>query len=155
MGTVVLSKQLSCTLLEKDIKDDVSIDHPNRKSSAMMHQSAIIADHRNHQDYNSSRYLLDYTCRARWPEGLLCSTISLKSCNLAQILQSPKSEIVTCVMFSTHTNTSLIKPHLTELDEIHRNRPKSNYNLAKNLQSWSVTSDRQTDPRTEIHTFFI
>ena len=100
---------------------------------------------------------LDYTCRARWPEGLLCSTISLKSCNLAQILQSPKSEIVTCVMFSTHTNTSLIKPHLTELDEIHRNRPKSNYNLAKNLQSWSVTSDiRQTDTqRTEIHTFFI
>ena len=80
---------------------------------------------------------IDYTCRARWPEGLLCSTISLKSCNLAQILQSPKSEIVTCVMFSTHTNTSLIKPHLTELDEIHRNRPKSNYNLAKNLQSWS------------------
>ncbi len=75
--------------------------------------------------------LLDYTCRARWPEGLLCSTISLKSCNLAQILQSPKSEIVTCVMLSTHTNTSLIKPHLTELDEIHRNRPKSNYNLAK------------------------
>ena len=88
--------------------------------------------------------VLDYTCRARWPEGLLCSTISLKSCNLAQILQSPKSEIVTCVMFSTHTNTSLIKPHLTELDEIHRNRPKSNYNLAKNLQSWSVTSDRRT-----------
>ena len=99
---------------------------------------------------------LDYTCRARWPEGLLCSTISLKSCNLAQILQSPKSEIVTCVMFSTHTNTSLIKPHLTELDEIHRNRPKSNYNLAKNLQSWSVTSDTQTsDRQTEIHTFFI
>ena len=99
---------------------------------------------------------VDYTCRARWPEGLLCSTISLKSCNLAQILQSPKSEIVTCVMFSTHTNTSLIKPHLTELDEIHRNRPKSNYNLAKNLQSWSVTSDGQTsDRRTEIHTFFI
>ena len=89
--------------------------------------------------------ILDYTCRARWPEGLLCSTISLKSCNLAQILQSPKSEIVTCVMFSTHTNTSLIKPHLTELDEIHRNRPKSNYNLAKKLQSWSITSDRQTD----------
>ena len=59
-------------------------------------------------------------------------------------------------MFSTHTNTSLIKPHLTELDEIHRNRPKSNYNLAKNLQSWSVTSDGQTDRRqTEIHTFFI
>ena len=73
--------------------------------------------------------------------------------NLAQILQSPKSEIVTCVMHSTHTNTSLIKPHLTELDEIHRNRPKSNYNLAKNLQSWSVTSDRHT--QTEIHTFFI
>ena len=99
--------------------------------------------------------LLDYTCRARWPEGLLCSTISLKSCNLAQILQSPKSEFVTCVMFSTHTNTSLIKPHLTELDEIHRNRPKSNYNLAKNLQSWSVTSDPRTDGQTEIHTFFI
>ena len=99
--------------------------------------------------------LLDYTCRARWPEGLLCSTISLKSCNLAQILQSPKSEFVTCVMFSTHTNTSLIKPHLTELDEIHRNRPKSNYNLAKNLQSWSVTSDTRTHTRTEIHTFFI
>ncbi len=100
--------------------------------------------------------LLDYTCRARWPEGLLCSTISLKSCNLAQILQSPKSEFVTCVILSTHTNTSFIKPHLTELDEIHRNRPKSNYNLAKNLQSWSVTSDiGQTDPRTEIHTFFI
>ena len=99
---------------------------------------------------------LDYTCRARWPEGLLCSTISLKSWNLAQILQSHKSEIVTCVMFSTHTNSSLIKPHLTELDEIHRNRPKSNYNLAKNLQSWSVTSDRRTDGhRTEIHTFFI
>ena len=58
VGTVVLSKQLSCTLLEKDIKDDVSIDHQNRKSSAMMHQSAIIADHRNHQDYNSSHYLL-------------------------------------------------------------------------------------------------
>ena len=102
---------------------------------------------------------LDYTCRARWPEGLLCSTISLKSCNLAQILQSPKSEIVTCVMFSTHTNTSLIKPHLTELDEIHRNRPKSNYflhkscNLAKNLQSWSVTSDRQTDPQTDRQRF--
>ena len=86
----------------------------------------------------------------------MCSTISLKSCNLAQILQSPKSEIVTCVMFSTHTNTSLIKPHLTELDEIHRNRPKSNYNLAKNLQSWSVTSDgHQPDTQTEIHTFFI
>ena len=100
-------------------------------------------------------FLLDYTCRARWPEGLLCSTISLKSCNLAQILQSPKSEFVTCVMLSTHTNTSLIKPHLTELDEIHRNRPKSNYNLAKNLQSWSVTSDRQTHGQTEIHTFFI
>ena len=101
--------------------------------------------------------LLDYTCRARWPEGLLCSTISLKSCNLAQILQSPKSEFVTCVMLSTHTNTSLIKPHLTELDEIHRNRPKSNYNLAKNLQSWSVTSDigHRTDGQTEIHTFFI
>ena len=102
--------------------------------------------------------ILDYTCRARWPEGLLCSTISLKSCNLAQILQSPKSEFVTCVMLSTHTNTSLIKPHLTELDEIHRNRPKSNYNLAKNLQSWSVTSDigHQTHIRqTEIHTFFI
>ena len=104
-------------------------------------------------------YLLDYTCRARWPEGLLCSTISLKSCNLAQILQSPKSEIVTCVMFSTHTNTSLIKPHLTELDEIHRNRPKSNYNLAKNLQSWSFLEryiGHRTDHRqTEIHTFFI
>ena len=57
VGTVVLSKQLSCTLLEKDIKGDVSIDHQNRKSSAMMHQSAIIADHRN-QDYNSSHYLL-------------------------------------------------------------------------------------------------
>ena len=85
--------------------------------------------------------ILDYTCRARWPEGLLCSTISLKSCNLAQILQSPKSEFVTCVMLSTHTNTSLITPHLTELDDINRNRPKSNYNLAKNLQSWSVTSD--------------
>ena len=103
--------------------------------------------------------ILDYTCRARWPEGLLCSTISLKSCNLAQILQSPKSEIVTCVMFSTHTNTSLIKPHLTELDEIHRNRPKSNYNLAKNLQSWSFLEryiGHQTDTRqTEIHTFFI
>ena len=83
----------------------------------------------------------------------MCSTISLKSCNLAQILQSPKSEFVTCVMLSTHTNTSLIKPHLTELDEIHRNRPKSNYNLAKNLQSWSVTSDIRH--RTEIHTFFI
>ena len=80
-----------------------------------------------------------------------------KSCNLAQILQSPKSEFVTCVMLSTHTNTSLIKPHLTELDEINRNRPKSNYNLAKNLQSWSVTSDiRHTDiGQTEIHTFFI
>ena len=110
--------------------------------------------------YSESRNLaiisfekLDYTCRARWPEGLLCSTISLKSCNLAQILQSPKSEIVTCVMFSTHTNTSLIKPHLTELDEIHRNRPKSNYNLAKNLQSWSVTSDTQTDPRTDRQRF--
>ena len=102
--------------------------------------------------------LLDYTCRARWPEGLLCSTISLKSCNLAQILQSPKSEIVTCVMFSTHTNTSLIKPHLTELDEIHRNRPKSNYNLAKKLQSWSVTSDRhQTDRPTDrdSHIFYL
>ena len=57
VGTVVLSKQLSCTLLEKDIKDDVSIDHQNRKSSAMMHQSAIIGDYRNHQDYNSSHYL--------------------------------------------------------------------------------------------------
>ena len=70
----------------------------------------------------------------------------------------PKSEIVTCVMFSTHTNTSLIKPHLIELDEIHRNRPKSNYNLAKNLQSWSVTSDirhQTSDTQTEIHTFFI
>ena len=100
---------------------------------------------------------LDNTCRARWPEGLLCSTISLKSCNLAQILQSPKSEIVTCVMFSTHTNTSLIKPHLTELDEIHRNRPKSNYNLAKNLQSWSFLERYigQTHGQTEIHTFFI
>ena len=44
----------------------------------------------------------------------------------------------------------------TQLDEIHRNRPKSNYNLAKKLQSWSVTSDRPTDGhRTEIHTFFI
>ncbi len=86
----------------------------------------------------------------------MCSTISLKSCNLAQILQSPQSEFVTCVMLSTHTNTSLIKPHLTELDEIHRNRPKSNYNLAKNLQFWSVTSDiGQTDRPTEIHTFFI
>ena len=74
----------------------------------------------------------------------MCATISLKSCNLAQILQFPKSEFVTCVMLSTHTNTSLIKPHLTELDEINRNRPKSNYNLAKNLQSWSVTSDRHT-----------
>ncbi len=42
VGTVVLSKQLSCTLLVKDIKDDVSIDHQNRKSSAMMHQSPII-----------------------------------------------------------------------------------------------------------------
>ncbi len=98
---------------------------------------------------------LDYTCRARWPEGLLCSTISLKSCNLAQILQSPKSEIVTCVMFSTHTNTSLIKPHLTELDEIHRNRPKSNYNLAKNLQSWSFLERyiRRTDGRTHRQRF--
>ena len=64
VGTVVLSKQLSCTLLEKDIKDDVSIDHPNRKSSAMMHQSAIIADHRNHQDYNSSHYLLSNMVRS-------------------------------------------------------------------------------------------
>ena len=102
-------------------------------------------------------FWLDYTCRARWPEGLLCSTISLKSCNLAQILQSPKSEIVTCVMFSTHTNTSLIKPHLTELDEIHRNRPKSNYNLAKNLQSWSFLERYigRTHTQTEIHTFFI
>ena len=102
-------------------------------------------------------FILDNTCRARWPEGLLCSTISLKSCNLAQILQSPKSEIVTCVMFSTHTNTSLIKPHLTELDEIHRNRPKSNYNLAKNLQSWSVTSDRHTDTHTDrdSHIFYL
>ena len=101
---------------------------------------------------------LDYTCRARWPEGLLCSTISLKSCNLAQILQSPKSEIVTCVMFSTHTNTSLIKPHLTELDEIHRNRPKSNYNLAKKpaiLERYIRHTDPQTDGQTEIHTFFI
>ena len=102
--------------------------------------------------FGENPYILDYTCRARWPEGLLCSTISLKSCNLAQILQSPKSEIVTCVMFSTHTNTSLIKPHLTELDEIHRNRPKSNYNLAKNLQSWSVTSDgHQTDGQRFTH----
>ena len=88
MGTVVLSKQLSCTLLEKDIKDDVSIDHLNRKSSAMMHQSAIIADHRNHQDYNSSHYLLLNMVRSKalkdtllrskssfplLPEGLLCS----------------------------------------------------------------------------------
>ena len=100
--------------------------------------------------------ILDYTCRARWPEGLLCSTISLKSCNLAQILQSPKSEIVTCVMFSTHTNTSLIKPHLTELDEIHRNRPKSNYNLAKNLQSWSFLERyirHQTD--RDSHIFYL
>ena len=75
--------------------------------------------------------------------------------NLAQIMQSCTnpaiSQIVTCVMFSTHTNT------LTELDEKHRNKPKSNYNLAKNLQSWSVTSDighRTSDGRTEIHTLF-
>ena len=107
-------------------------------------------------------FILDYTCRARWPEGLLCSTISLKSCNLAQILQSPKSEIVTCVMFSTHTNTSLIKPHLTELDEIHRNRPKSNYNLAKNLQSWPfleryIKHRTRTDGRTDrdSHIFYL
>ena len=89
---------------------------------------------------------LDYTCRARWPEGLLCSTISFKSCNLAQILQSPKSEFVTCVMLSTHTN--IIKPHLTELDEIHRNRPKSNYNLAKknsNLGALHQTDIGRTD----------
>ena len=96
-----------------------------------------------------------HQCRARWPEGLLCSTISLKSCNLAQILQSLKSEFVTCVMLSTHTNTSLIKPHLTELDEIHRNRPKSNYNLAKNLQSWSVTSDITQTHRQRFTHFYL
>ena len=74
MGTVVLSKQLSCTLLEKDIKDDVSIDHQNRKSSAMMHQSAIIADHRKHQDYNSSHYLLStrMTREAGLPFRVFC-----------------------------------------------------------------------------------
>ena len=103
--------------------------------------------------------ILDYTCRARWPEGLLCSTISLKSCNLAQILQSPKSEFVTCVMLSKHTNTSLIKPHLTELDEIHRNRLKSNYNLAKNLQSWLskeryIGTDRHHTDR-DSHIFYL
>ena len=56
-----------------------------------------------------------------------------------------------CSQRTRTRNTSLINPHLTKLDEIHRNRSKSNYNLAKNLQSWSVTSDT----RTEIHTFFI
>ena len=56
-----------------------------------------------------------------------------------------------CSQRTRTRNTSLINPHLTKLDEIHRNRSKSNYNLAKNLQSWSVTSDT----RTEINTFFI
>ena len=85
----------------------------------------------------------------------MCSTISLKSCNLAQILQSPKSEIVTCVMFSTHTNTSLIKPHLTELAEIHRNWSKSNYFLHKSCNLAQIVQSQRYIRQTEIHTFFI
>ena len=63
-------------------------------------------------------------------------------------------------MLSTHTNTSLIKPHLTELDEIQeidQNRIIILQKTCNRGHSWSVTSDigHQTDPQTEIHTFFI
>ena len=81
--------------------------------------------------------------------------------NIAQIMQSCTNPAISQIRIrhmrhalNTH-ETSLIKPRLTELDEIYRNKPKSNYNLAKNLQSWSVTSDGHTHRRTEIHTFFI
>ena len=48
--------------------------------------------------------LLDYTCRARWPEGLLCSTISLKSAILHKScnLPNPNSSHASC---SQHTRT--------------------------------------------------
>ena len=54
MGTVVSYKQLSCTLLEKDIKDDVPIERYLSSESEIIGDDASINNHRNHQDYNSS-----------------------------------------------------------------------------------------------------
>ena len=54
MGTVVSCKQLSCTLLEKDIKDDVPFERYLSSESEIIGDDASINNHRNHQDYNSS-----------------------------------------------------------------------------------------------------
>ena len=54
VGTVVSCKQLSCTLLEKDIKDDVPIERYLSSESEIIGDDASINNHRNHQDYNSS-----------------------------------------------------------------------------------------------------
>ena len=54
MGTVVSCKQLSCTLLEKDIKDDIPIERYLSSESEIIGDDASINNHRDHQDYNSS-----------------------------------------------------------------------------------------------------
>ena len=72
VGTVVSSKLLSCTLLEKDVKDDVSIERYLSSKSEIIGDGASInhhrrssdigtTNHRNHQyhrDYNSSHYFV-------------------------------------------------------------------------------------------------
>ena len=76
MGTVVSCKQLSCTLLEKDIKDDVPIERYLSSKSEIIGDDASINNHRNHQDYNSSYYCLCLnmvrTEYAKDPKGQPC-----------------------------------------------------------------------------------
>ena len=78
VGTVVSCKQLSCTLLEKDIKDDVPIERYLSSESEIIGDDASINNHRNHQDYNSSYCLclnmvpVHCTEYAKDPKGQPC-----------------------------------------------------------------------------------
>ncbi len=73
--------------------------------------------------------------------------------NLAQIMQSCTNPAISQIrnrhmrhVLNTHEH-QFDKTHLTELDEMHRNRPKSNFNLAKKtiiLERYIRQTDRDS-----------